>query len=151
MTRPRFLCVLGHRTGGVLAPAWPGPGRTVAGSPPEGSWVAWRLLGSNHREVARSASVFPDMEACLRDVTRLRTVVGGGDFECVVDAVGGLWGWVVTSAGTPLAVASRLYQRQRECDYSYNVFLAAVPAAAVVMDLPGARGRQPSRAVVASE
>jgi hypothetical protein len=151
VARPRFLLVLGHQIGGRFAPPWPGLGRTVAELPADGAWVAWRLLGSNHREVARSASVFPDVTACLAAIGIVRDALAAHTTQLRIEAVGGLWSWVLTIDDVASAVASRPYQRQRECDYNCHVFLAAAPAAVLVVSAPSPRQDSVSGTVVAAE
>ena len=144
------MLVLGHSVRGQLRPPWPGVGRSPATVPASGQWVAWRLLGSNHREVARSASVFPDVRTCLVDVAEVRAIVAGAAGEVQVDAVGGLWGWALMVNGTPRAVAGRLYQRQQECDYHSRIFLASAAKAELLAAAPTPRdGSAPGMAVAA--
>jgi hypothetical protein len=42
--------------------------------------------------------------------------------------------WVVELDGVPAAVSGRAYQRQRECRYALNHFLAAIPLAGIRRD-----------------
>lgn len=126
---PRFLFVLGHQLCGRLTPAWPGCGRVEQAGDCDGTWVAWRLAGGNHRELARSAAVFPSLAAARDSVGRLR----GGLQRAVAstEVVRGLWAWQLLIDDAPVAVASRLYQRPRECGYNLSIALAAIPIASV--------------------
>jgi hypothetical protein len=126
---PRFLFVLGHQVRGRLAPSWPGCGRVELSGECDGTWVAWRLAGGNHRELARSAAVFPSLAAARDAVGRLR----GGLHRAVAstEAVRGLWAWQLLIDDVPVAVASRLYQRPRECGYNLTIALATIPIASV--------------------
>lgn len=124
---PRFLLVLGHQLRGQMAPPWPGAGRDPSLAPADGGWVAWRLVGSNNRELARSAQVFSTTEAARAGARELR-----GEVECatvMTEATHGLWVWQLSLAEVPVAVASRLYQRPRECSYSVAAALAAIKIA----------------------
>ncbi|MDQ1694773.1 MAG: hypothetical protein QOJ03_126 [Frankiaceae bacterium] len=143
MTRPRFLLVPGHSVAGRPVPPWPGSGRDADSVPSSGTWVAWRLLGSNHREVARSAGGFSDITACLAAIRELRIALVNGTASIGVETTQGLWGWVLSVGERPRAVASRLYQRHRECDYSCRVFLAAAPAAELTPPPRSLRARPP--------
>ena len=46
-----------------------------------------------------------------------------------VDADDGRWYWRLSIEAIPVAISSRTYQRQRECIYSLDQFLAAVAVA----------------------
>jgi hypothetical protein len=131
---PRFLPVLGHAMRGRMSPPWPGAGRLPAGNlPADGAWVAWRLLGRNHREGARSARVFINVAGCVADVDLVHRALHDGTAELTIDAVGAMWSWSMVVGDQTVAVASRIYHRQRECQYSCRVFLATAPEAALVI------------------
>lgn len=120
---PRFLLVLGHQTRGQMLPAWPGGGRQNRLSALDGDWVAWRVVGSNHRELARSALVFADATAAGQGIALVqsgvdRAVVG-------IETVRGRWAWQLSIDGAAVAVSSRLYQRARECSDSLATAVAA--------------------------
>ena len=101
--------------------------------------------------MARSAGVFPDVERCVVALRALQQALAAGSGSVSVAAVGGLWSWLLTLDGIAVAVASRLYQRQRECDYNCRVFLAAGPRAELMVNPPAARETTTSGAVVAAE
>jgi hypothetical protein len=95
----------------------------------DGSWVAWRLAGGNNRELGRSAAVFADIAACRAAAAALRDDLGLTRRITAMNDSTGLWGWRLESGGRSVAVAGRLYLRQRECHYSLAQFVAAVPKA----------------------
>ena len=124
---PRFFLVLGHQVRGQMVPAWPGGGRGQRSVGFDGDWVAWRLVGSNHRELARSAAAFTDAAAARAAVAvvqaRIDAAVAGTEAVC------GRWGWQLSIEGVVVAVSSRLYQRTRECSDSLATALAAFTVA----------------------
>lgn len=126
----RFLLVLGHELRGQLAPAWPGAGRDDRPGVGDGPWVAWRLLGSNHRELARSARIYDTTDAACAAIALLRARLDDAAVTTVISR--GRWDWQLAIDGEPFAVASRPYQRPRECAYNLDVTVAAIRAAAVI-------------------
>jgi len=110
-----------------MVPPWPGGGRITRPDVADGEWVAWRVVGSNHREIARSAAVFQDTDAARQAVAAVR----GDVFHAVAstDAVRGQWGWQLHIHGVPVVVSSRLYQRARDCADSLAIAVAAIKVA----------------------
>jgi hypothetical protein len=123
----RMHVVVGQSSAGVSIPVWPG---RPAADAPDGPWYAWRLLGRNNRELGRSPRVFGTARECVAAIGALRARVAELEAVVVVDAVG-MWGWRAELDGTPVAVASRPYYRQRESRYSLQQFLAEVAGAEV--------------------
>jgi len=124
---PRFFLVLGHQKRGQMMPAWPGAGRVDRPAAVDGEWVAWRVVGSNHREIGRSAGVFESADAARADIASLR-----GSIEHAIastDAVRGRWGWQLHIDGVPVVVSSRLYQRARDCADSLATAVAGIKVA----------------------
>src|SRR3954453_21942890 len=110
-----------------MLPAWPGGGRQNRLSPLDGDWVAWRVVGGNHRELARSAVVFADATAAGQGIA---LVQGGADrAPAGIETVCGRWAWQLSIDGASVAVSSRLYQRSRECSDSLATALAAFKVA----------------------
>ena len=124
--RARYQLVVGRRRQGTSDPAW--PGADIDGVP-DGTWYAWRLLSGNNRELGRSARVFPDPAMCRADVDLVRKQ--GRRLVPLVtsDVSNGMWTWRVELRGTTVALAARLYFRQREATYNLRTFLAAVAEA----------------------
>jgi hypothetical protein len=126
---PRFLIVRGVTEQGVSAPEWPTREDpfAVAGRP-DGVWFTWRLLSSNNRELGRSAAAHVSESGCLAAIT----VMQGSASVCVpsVNArSSGQWWWHLDLCGARVAVAGRVYQRQRECRYNLDQFMLALPDA----------------------
>jgi hypothetical protein len=144
----RFLLVPGRRIGDRLVPRWPGAGRDIALDLVPGAWVAWRLLGNNHRELARSARVFGDVGACRGAIEQLQQGLATGVADLHTELAAGSWSWVAVLAGHPLAVASRLYHRQREADHSCAIFAALAVTATTGPDWPALAGPVDLDAVV---
>jgi hypothetical protein len=123
VAEPRFLLVSGGS---------PVRGRTLSradGASAQETWYAWRLLGSNNRELGRSSAVYADPPACFRSAEALQAGVSRAEPVAAVNQKTGLWVWRLDLEGTPAAVAARSYKRRRECLYSLERFLATAPLA----------------------
>lgn len=127
MGRPRFLLVTGYRIG-VESPAGSLGFGDFEGAPSsDGSWVGWRLIGANNRELARSASVWATTGACLTAIAMLRERINEVTALVAIDHTRGHWTWRLDLGdGHRVAVASRGYQRRREAQYALDQFLAAL-------------------------
>jgi len=124
---PRFFLVLGHQRGGQLTPPWPGGGRSDCAGALDGEWVAWRVVGSNHRELGRSAVVFANADAAREGIAAVRSGVELA--VAVTEALCGMWGWQLHIEGAPAVVSSRLYQRARDCADSLATAVAGIKVA----------------------
>ena len=111
MAQPRFQLIPGSRLPG-------GKGG-----------VGWRLLGTNNRELGRSAHAFPDAEAALGAISRLRSDLTSGGGHVGHDPSDMSWHWRLDGADGPLAVSGRGFRHERECRYNLEQFLAAAPEA----------------------
>lgn len=127
MNEARFLLVGGVLDGGGRClPPWPRQDRPYVGSVrADGRWTAWRMLASNHREVARSAAVFADVDDCLVAIRAM--LADRGDIALEPGPVG-MWGWRYDVDARAVAVSGRLYHRQRECGYNAESFCEALTA-----------------------
>jgi|GEM_PF-2122832 len=98
------------------------------------SWVMWRVLTANNRDVGRCQNLFNDHESSVSDFLNFKANVQR--LEPVIShAQAGLeWTWVLLLDEKPVARSSRGYERLRECHYSLTQFLNAVPVAVVVDD-----------------
>jgi hypothetical protein len=143
---PRFLPVIGRRVDEVMVPTWPGGGRLLATDSVPSSWIAWRLLGSNHRELARSAAVFPDVQACELHIRRVQEALSAGPVEVHTHPSDGLWTWVMSLPGEAGVVSSRQYQRQYECTHSWQLFAASAESARLATNLASFADDLPSAA-----
>lgn len=121
---PRFFLVLGHQKRGQMVPAWPGGGRANCPAPADGEWVAWRVVGGNHREIGRSAGVFVDADAARDNIASVRDSIE--DAVASTEAVRGLWGWQLYIDGLPMVVSSRVYRRARDCGDSLATAVAGI-------------------------
>lgn len=108
--RPRFQLVPGTRPGGG---------------------VGWRLLGSNNRELGRSACAYADAEAALTAVEGIRGLVADGEVHIVHDGGSGRWAWHLREGGVPVACSGRGFRLQRECRRNMEQFRREAPTAPV--------------------
>lgn len=135
--RPRFFLVLGYQIRGHLTPPWPGSGRADHAGQLDGEWVAWRVVGSNHRELGRSAGVFDNAEAAREAIAAAR---GGVEQAAVItETLRGMWGWQLHIGGVPAVVSSRLYQRARDCADSLAAAVAGIKVAELRDTVPRLR------------
>lgn len=146
MAEPRFQVRLVRRR------TLPVPALRVVGPVPEmrpTGWddaMVWRLLGSNNRELGRSADQFDTVEACLRAVedarAHLREITQARVYFTADEGAGYSWWWTVEGAGVPFITAARIFSRQRDCLSNFEQFKAKAPVAAVTNAVPARRGGQ---------
>jgi hypothetical protein len=119
----RFLFVTGRLIAGTPSPHWPVSGRAFSGAPGyDGSWVAWRVSGTNNRELGRSAEVFEDLVSCFESALYLQQNIERATAVVAADHGTGQWVWQLDLDGKAMAVAGRTYQRHRECRHSLAQF-----------------------------
>jgi hypothetical protein len=135
---PRFLFVVGVGSGPTAHPVWPDVHQAFEGElDPDGSWVAWRLTGANHRELGRSPRVFPDLTSARKDVEALHARIADLEAHILTVPHTGTWGWRLTLDEVAVATSSRGYMRHRECSYNVATFVAAAAVASPsVTELP---------------
>jgi hypothetical protein len=95
----------------------------------DGSWAAWRLTSGNHRELGRSARVFPDLARAHADADLLRRQIADTRPHILTVPHTTMWGWQLQLDGVAIATSSRGYARHRECAYNAATFIRAVPIA----------------------
>ena len=84
---PRYQCV-------ALGPTW-----------------TWRLLGANHRELARACSTFPSRQLATEDAAEVAQLAP----TAVIDVVLGMdtsWRWLLTAGGVARASHQDLTERR---------------------------------------
>lgn len=92
--------------------------------------VSWMLVSSNNRRLGQAAYESPTYELCRELVWWLREEYLG--LAPVLTAgPTGRWAWRLELGGTRVAVSTRSYLRQLECEYNVRCFLEAVPEADV--------------------
>jgi len=129
---PRFLFVVGVGSGMSAHPVWPDAYQPFEGEvAPDGSWVAWRLTGANHRELGRSARVFPNLGAARADAQRLSDDIASAETQILTVPHTATWGWRLTLDGAAVATSSRGYLRHRECTYNLTTFISAAATASL--------------------
>jgi hypothetical protein len=111
MSAPRFQLVPGARLSGATG----------------GGGVGWRLLGSNNRELGRSAASYPDAEAALDAIRVVRELVATGQAHIVHDPGSGLWAWHLVDDEVLVANSGRGFRHERECRYNLEQFRAEAP------------------------
>ncbi len=141
MASARFMLVTGTETDRGLGARW----HVLAGGSAAdfgwddladrgvpGAWVAWRLLGANNRELGRSPRVFADASAARQAMVEL--VARRAEVVPTVSSSRstGLWSWRVDLGADGVAVASRTYQRRRDCQYNLTQFQGALPLATLL-------------------
>jgi hypothetical protein len=95
----------------------------------EGRWFAWRLLGGNNRELGRSAFAFASVTVCRESASAARDGAVRPIVSLSADVAKAMWRWRLDAESGPIAVSSRLYLRQRECQYSLTQFLSGLSVA----------------------
>jgi len=103
---PRYQCV-------ALGPVW-----------------SWRLLGANHRELARSAARFGSFEEAAVDAVTTAAQASSAVIEIALGR-GATWRWVMTVEGVHRAGSTVGYARRLECARAVDRFRQSAPAAAV--------------------
>jgi hypothetical protein len=87
--------------------------------------LSWRLLAANNRDVARSATTYPDLATCLRAVVDLQARIE--DTVAVAARSGRAdWSWRLRVDGQDVAVSSRTYQRRLQCEAACSLFVSLV-------------------------
>lgn len=94
-----------------------------------GTWT-WRLLGSNHRELARGWNAVATQELAAADALAVGRVARTADIEITVGADTS-WRWILTVDGEPRASSSMPYARRLECLRAVARFRDCAPLAEV--------------------
>ena len=97
-------------------------------------WVLWRLLSSNNRELGRSQMLHADHAMSVEDLLHLKRNIERVEPVITHAEYGVEWHWALLLDGAQVARSSRGYERLRECHYSLEQFLTALPSAAVLDD-----------------
>ena len=126
----RLLFVVSGRAGGWSAPGLEPEQREINLD----GWCAWRLVGANNREIARSARTFPTFHECYQAARQVQQRLALAVTTVRHDDVLNLWAWRAQLDGVPVATSGRLYQRHRECQSNVAQFLALMPLAATAYD-----------------
>jgi hypothetical protein len=108
--------------------------RTAAADDPEPGPVSWRLLGGNHRELARSPRSYVGTPAARAAVLALQADLGSAVPAVLVVPATRLWTWRVRVDDEVQMVSSRSYQRRRESVSNLARALEALGAATFVAE-----------------
>lgn len=112
----------------LYLPVRPSGGR--ARRPPDGP-VTWRLLSGNNRDLGRAGAQYPDVEACLSAVSRVRAALARP--QILVGSPDGRtrWSWRILVDSVDAAVSSRVYQRRVQAEAACTVFLSLAAEAPI--------------------
>lgn len=130
MAAVRLLFVVSGRSGIWSAPGLASDQRMINLD----GWCAWRLVGANNREVARSAQTFPTFHECYQAARQVQHRLDVAAMTVRHDDVLNLWAWRAEIDGIAVATSGRMYQRHRECQSNAAQFLALMPLAATAYD-----------------
>ena len=104
--------------------------------------MTWMLVSPNNRPLGCASQFFPSYESCRESVQFLRDQHGRLTGMATAVEEKGRWAWRVDVDGQTVAVSSRTYLRQQECDYNLRRFLEAVPVARLVTLVRNVRSRR---------
>jgi hypothetical protein len=96
----------------------------------EGPGWSWRLLGSNHRALARSARTFTSQAEATADALDAGRLAPDAEIELLTEH-GSNWRWQMTIDGTIRATSAAGYARRLECVRAVARFRRCAPLAAV--------------------
>ena len=97
---------------------------------------AWRLLGANNRELARSFTTYPDAGSCAAAIKYLQTASDRLVPAFLPGLRRGRWFWQTAVDDVPLAASARSFALRRDCEQNFEQFLAVVSAGVVVTIVP---------------
>jgi hypothetical protein len=126
----RLLFVVSGRSGVWSAPGLSSDQRMINFD----GWCAWRLVGANNREVARSARTFPTFHECYQAARQVQHRLDVAATSVRHDDDLNLWAWRVEIDGIAVATSGRMYQRHRECQSNVAQFFELMPIAATAYD-----------------
>jgi hypothetical protein len=101
--------------------------------------VTWTLVSPNARALGRAPEWFADLDTCRAAI--LAVVAGTARLKAGLSVLGNQWQWRMELDGLVVAVSSRAYLRQHECDYNIRRFLNALPIAETAASVRNVRNR----------
>lgn len=110
---------------------------------------SWRLLCSNHRELARALRSFPSQELATQDALATGQLARTAPIDVLLE-VDTSWRWILSVDGEPRVGSSVRYARRPECLRAIARFRESAPEA-VVSATPLIRKRTSGRAVRATQ
>ena len=138
MSAVRLMFVVSGRAG-----TWSAPGLEPEQSETTvnlDAWCAWRLMGANNREIARSARTFSTFHECYQTAREIQQALDGVVTTARHDDTHNLWAWRAKLDGVNIASSGRLYQRFRECQANVAQFIELMPIAITAYDAAPVRG-----------
>ena len=100
------------------------------------SWSAWRLLGANNRELARSYTTYPDAETCAAAIKYLQNASDRLVPAFLPGFRLGRWHWQTAADDVALAASARSFALRRDCEQNLAQFLVAISPGAVAPSGP---------------
>jgi hypothetical protein len=100
------------------------------------SWSAWRLLGANNRELARSFATYPDAASCSTAIKYLQSAASHLVPVFLPGLRLGRWYWQTAVNDVPLAASARSFALRRDCAQNLEQFLAAASTGVVTISAP---------------
>jgi hypothetical protein len=91
----------------------------------------WRLVASNHRELARSWSAYPSFRAAREHVVRLQSVVDEIEVAPIKGVSPSQNGWIASLHGEPVLSSGRWFGASSTSLHSAVTTLAALGTAAI--------------------
>ncbi|MDQ1287193.1 MAG: hypothetical protein QG622_758 [Actinomycetota bacterium] len=113
----------------------------------QGAWT-WRLLCSNHRELARALVRFPTQELAAADARSTGQLARAAAIDILLEADTS-WRWVMEVDGEPRVGSVVRYARRPECLRAITRFRDSAPVA-VVMATPLIRRARSGRSLRAT-
>jgi len=109
----------------------------------DGPGWSWRLLGSNHRALARAAGTFASQAEAGADALEAGRLAVEATIEMITEH-GASWRWEMTVDGAVRATSAAGYARRLECVRAVARFRQCAPLAQVsatpLLQRPGAGG-----------
>jgi hypothetical protein len=106
-----------------------GPGHFEMYSLGQGG-VHWRLLSANNRSAGRSASSYPDVEACRSGLERLLSVIKDLQPSHLL-SLDHRWEWQLANGDTMVARSSHSFDRRLRCVAACDWFIRMAPLAGI--------------------
>jgi uncharacterized protein YegP (UPF0339 family) len=106
---------------------------------------SWRLLGSNHRALARTAGSFATLDEAAADARDVGRLARSATIEVIIGP-DSTWRWELTTDGVVRAASAVAYARRLECVRAVARFRECA-ASAPVAEIPLVRRAQSGRAV----
>ncbi len=118
-------------------------GRRASSTPPEvgeGIAVYWRLMAPNHRELGRSAFLYPSVAKARHHVLRIIAASDQLAATAVTDPITARRGWMLRLDGAPIMTCARWYASSSSSSAAASLASLSIATAAVADTAVAARG-----------